>query len=144
VTRKRKKSRRRRTPSQQRSQQPEQQQPEPQQQQNTTDDRDGTVDGVIDAAEQEVEIVATMASEADVSAVAVALGDCEDGEDSCSRSSTPRRKPSRSPDPPAQPVTPPPQPEPPPGTSGISTAVTKPNVAADSLRPCALVAPQGE
>ncbi|XP_060840196.1 sodium channel protein 60E-like isoform X4 [Rhopalosiphum padi] len=137
VTRKRKKSRRRRTPSQQRSQQPEQQQ-----QQNPTNDQDGTIDGVTDAAEPEVDIVATtatVASEADPSAVTVALDDCEDDEDSGSRSSTPRRKPSRSPDPPAQPVTPPPQPEPPPVTS----ATTKPNVAADSLRPCALVAPQG-
>ncbi|XP_026814235.1 sodium channel protein 60E-like isoform X1 [Rhopalosiphum maidis] len=137
VTRKRKKSRRRRTPSQQRFQQPEQQQ-----QQNPTDDQDGTIEGVTDAAEPEVEIMATtatVASEADASAVTVALGDCEEDEDSGSRSSTPRRKPSRSPDPPAQPVSPPPQPEPPPVTS----TTAKPNVAADSLRPCALVAPQG-
>jgi len=99
--------------------------------------------------EPDVEIVAAsavvLASEADASAVAVAMDDGEDGDDgddgddSGSRSSTPRRKRSRSPDPPAQPVTPPPQPEPPPATS----AVAKPNVAADSLRPCALVAPQG-
>ncbi|XP_025200916.1 sodium channel protein 60E-like isoform X2 [Melanaphis sacchari] len=140
VTRKRKKSRRRRTPSQQRSHQSEQQQ------QNTTDDRNnGTVVGVTDAAEPEVETVATAAtvvSEADATAVTVASGDCEDGEDSGSRSSTPHRKPSRSPDPPAQPVTPPPQPEPPPVTSATPTAA-KPHVAGDSLRPCALVAPQG-
>ncbi|XP_029343809.1 sodium channel protein 60E-like isoform X3 [Acyrthosiphon pisum] len=145
VTRKRKKSRRRRTPSQQRSQ--SEQQPELQQQQNATDDRD-TMDGGM-YVEPDVEIVAAsaavLASEADVSAVAVAMDDGEDGDDgddgddSGSRSSTPRRKRSRSPDPPAQPVTPPPQPEPPPATS----AVAKPNVAADSLRPCALVAPQG-
>lgn len=146
VTRKRKKSRRRRTPSQQRSQ--SEQQPELQQQQNATDDRD-TMDGGM-YVEPDVEIVAAsaavLASEADASAVAVAMDDGEDGDDgddgddSGSHSSTPRRKRSRSPDPPAQPVTPPPQPEPPPATS----AVAKPNVAADSLRPCALVAPQGK
>ncbi|KAL4131455.1 hypothetical protein QTP88_008766 [Uroleucon formosanum] len=145
VTRKRKKSRRRRTPSQQRSQ--SEQQPELQQQQNATDDRD-TMNGMMHV-EPDVEIVATsvavLASEGDASAVAVAVNDGEggddgdDGDDSGSHSSTPRRKLPRSPDPPAQPVTPPPQPEPPPATS----AVAKPNVAADSLRPCALVAPQG-
>ncbi|XP_060878279.1 sodium channel protein 60E isoform X3 [Metopolophium dirhodum] len=148
VTRKRKKSRRRRTPSQQRSQ--SEQQPELQQQQNATDDRDNMDGGMY--VEPDVEIVAAsaavLASEADPSAVAVAMDDGEDcddgddgddGDDSGSRSSTPRRKRLRSPDPPAQPVTPPPQPEPPPVTS----AVAKPNVAADSLRPCALVAPQG-
>lgn len=144
VTRKRKKSRRRRTPSQQRSQ------PELQlelQQRNATDDRD-TLDGGMEV-DPDVEIVASsatvLASETEASAVAVALDhgedgdDGDDGDDSGSRSSTPQRKLSRSPDPPAQPVTPPPQPEPPPATS----AVAKPNVAADSLRPCALVAPQG-
>lgn len=145
VTRKRKKSRRRRTPSQQRSQ------PELQlelQQRNATDDRD-TLDGGMEV-DPDVEIVASsatvLASETETSAVAVALDhgedgdDGDDGDDSGSRSSTPQRKLSRSPDPPAQPVTPPPQPEPPPATS----AVAKPNVAADSLRPCALVAPQGK
>jgi len=102
------------------------------------------------SVDPDVEIVpasaAVLASETDTLAVVVALDDVEygddgdDGDDSGSRSSTPRRKMSRSPDPPAQPVTPPPQPEPPPGTS----VVAKPNVAADSLRPCALVAPQGK
>jgi len=104
------------------------------------------MDGGMDV-EQDVEIVAASvkvaASEADTSVVAVALDDGDDGDDgddSGSRSSTPRRKLSKSPDPPAQPVTPPPQPEPPPTTSSVA----KPNVAADSLRPCALVAPQGK
>lgn len=133
VTRKRKKSRRRRTPSQQRSQL----------EQEDTADGHETVDGVTDAepdVEPDAQTVEVVASEADASEVPVAAAD--DGDDSGSRSSTPRRKPSRSPDPPAQPVTPPPQPEPPPAAT--TAAVAKSNVAADCLRPCALVAPQGK
>lgn len=137
VTRKRKKSRRRRPLSQQREQSDHQ----------CVQDEDAA-DGATGEMNAEADMVKVEASASHLAGGATTSAD--DGDDSGSRSSTPcrKRKASLSPDPPTapspQPATPPPQPEPPPNTVGSATVAKSTVVAADSLRPCALVAPQGE
>lgn len=141
VTRKRKKSRRRRTPSQQRLQSDHQQ---PEQQHQYAPDDEGTDEGApaaeTDAGPEDATVDASMVP-------AGATTSADDFEDSGgSRFSTPRRKPPlsshdqpKAPSP--HPATPPPQPEPPPVAVDATSVAAK--SAADTLRPCALVAPQG-
>lgn len=136
VTRKRKKSRRRRPLSQQRQQ-------SEQQYGHDEDTADGTT-AELDMATVDASVSRPTGGGATTSA------DDGDGDDSGSRSSTPcrKRKASLSPDPlvapSPQPATPPPQPEPPPDAVGVATVTKSTAVAADTLRPCALVTPQGE
>lgn len=80
--------------------------------------------------------------------VTTSADDCEDSGES--RFSTPHRKPPpSSPDFPKasspHPTIPPPQPEPPPEAIDATSAVPKSamTATAETLRPCALVAPQG-
>ncbi|VVC43878.1 Voltage gated sodium channel, alpha subunit,Voltage-dependent L-type calcium channel, IQ- [Cinara cedri] len=146
VTRKRKKSRRRRPASQQRSQRDEQHQPEPEDGQQLQRNEDNEEDYNETAAiKKEPEAVVT-ANAFTVSNCGPATSVDDYGDDD-SDSPCRKRKASSSPDPPAaapspQPATPPPQPEPPPIVSDPATRSAT-ATAADTLRPCALVAPQG-
>lgn len=141
VTRKRKKSRRRRPLSQHRNQ-PELQPGQLQQHQQQHAPQDY---GAAMETDPEPDVAA---SDALATQTGGATTSADDGDDSGSRSSTPCRKceSTSPPNPPAapspHPVTPPPQPEPPP-VAGAAT-VAKSTAAADTLRPCALVASQGE
>lgn len=136
VTRKRKKSRRRRPLSQQRQQ---------------SEQQYGQDEDTVEGATVETDMTAMDASASHLIGGATTSADDGDGDDSGSRSSTPCRKRKTSlppPEPPVapspQPATPPPQPEPPPNTVGVVTVAKSTVTAADTLRPCALVAPQGE
>ncbi|XP_025409766.1 sodium channel protein 60E-like isoform X2 [Sipha flava] len=165
VTRKRKKSRRRRTMSQQRLQ-PDHLQKQQQYTPNDdmTDEGAAVVETNAETEETTVDASMVLVGDGDVSGggddcgggdgsigggggVNNSANDCEDS--GGSRFSTPRRKPPlSSPDlpkaPSPHPTTPPPQPEPPPETIDTTSVVTKSAIAAtDTLRPCALVAPQG-
>lgn len=155
VTRKRKKSRRRRTPSTQRRQQTNQLQ----EQQDEPSDRDEDATGGVAAAETEAEVATATDAYVVLAEGGGATTSADDGEDSGSQPSTPCRKhraTTSSPNRPAvtspHPATPPPQPEPPPvtATNYSDTANAKlevtPTIAttADTLRPCALAAPQGQ